>query len=135
MASVSRLRTATRCCLRSRPRCGWSIPSPTAWRAAWSPCGGGYTARSERGTAPRVTTFSWRLGDLALTGWSRAGDASWFRVQPPGLALDAGRGAQELVGARDVFLTHGHLDHALGVPWLVSQRTRHRFENTRIFCP
>lgn len=82
-----------------------------------------------------MTAFSWRLGELALTGWSRAGDASWFRVQPPGLALDAGRGAQELVGARDVFLSHGHLDHALGVPWLVSQRTRHRFENTRIFCP
>lgn len=82
-----------------------------------------------------MTAFSWRLGELALTGWSRAGDASWFRVQPPGLAFDAGRGAQELVGARDVFLSHGHLDHALGIPWLVSQRTRHRFESTRIFCP
>ena len=82
-----------------------------------------------------VTAFAWRLGELSLTGWSRAGDASWFRVHPPGLAFDAGRGAQELVGAQDVFLSHGHLDHALGVPWLVSQRTGHRFEQTRVFCP
>jgi ribonuclease Z len=79
--------------------------------------------------------FAWRLGEFSLSGWSRAGDASWFRVQPPGLAFDAGRGAPELVGAGDVFLTHGHLDHALGVPWLVSQRTRHRFASTRVFCP
>jgi len=76
-----------------------------------------------------------RLGDLRIEGWSRAGDATWFRIHPPGLAFDAGRGAPQLAGAPDVFLSHGHLDHALGIPYVLSQRSLHREAFTRVFCP
>lgn len=76
-----------------------------------------------------------RFGDLRIEGWSRAGDDNWFRVHPPGLALDVGRGALQLAGAQDVFLSHGHLDHALGLPYVLSQRSLHRLAHTRVFCP
>ncbi|HKI04859.1 MAG TPA: MBL fold metallo-hydrolase [Thermoanaerobaculia bacterium] len=76
-----------------------------------------------------------RFGDLRIEGWSRAGDDNWFRVHPPGLALDVGRGALQLAGAPDVFLSHGHLDHALGLPYVLSQRSLHRLAHTRVFCP
>lgn len=76
-----------------------------------------------------------RLGELSIEGRSRAGEETWFRVHPPGLAFDAGRGAHEVAGARDLFLTHGHLDHALGVPWVLSQRTLHHRDATRVVCP
>ncbi|HWM91447.1 MAG TPA: MBL fold metallo-hydrolase [Thermoanaerobaculia bacterium] len=76
-----------------------------------------------------------RFGDLRIEGWSRAGDESWFRIHPPGLALDVGRGALQLAGARDVFVSHGHLDHALGLPYVLSQRSLHRLVHTRVFCP
>ncbi|HEV7509296.1 MAG TPA: MBL fold metallo-hydrolase [Thermoanaerobaculia bacterium] len=76
-----------------------------------------------------------RFGDLRIEGWSRAGDDNWFRVHPPGLALDVGRGAVQLAGAQDVFLSHGHLDHAMGLPFVLSQRSLHRLVHTRVFCP
>jgi len=76
-----------------------------------------------------------RLGDLRIEGWSRAGDETWFRIHPPGLAFDVGRGALQLAGAHDVFLSHGHLDHALGIPYVLSQRSLHREAFTRVFCP
>jgi ribonuclease Z len=76
-----------------------------------------------------------RFGDLRIEGVSRAGDDNWFRVHPPGLALDVGRGALQLAGAPDIFLSHGHLDHALGLPYVLSQRSLHRLVHTRVFCP
>jgi ribonuclease Z len=75
------------------------------------------------------------LGDLAIEGWSLAGDETWFRIHPPGIAFDVGRGAAQLAGARDIFLSHGHLDHALGLPWVLSQRSLHQHAETRVFCP
>ena len=82
-----------------------------------------------------VRPSSFQFGDLRLQGWSVAGSETWFRVHPPGLAFDAGRGAPQLAGAAEVFLTHGHLDHALGVAYVLSQRTRHLRLGTHVFCP
>jgi ribonuclease Z len=76
-----------------------------------------------------------RIGDLRIEGWSRAGEESWFRIHPPGLGFDVGRGPRALVGAADLFLSHGHLDHAAGLPVLLSQRTLQRLGGARVHCP
>ena len=80
-------------------------------------------------------TAKFRFREFRIIGSSRAGEETWFRVNPPGIAFDVGRGALPLSGVKDVFLTHGHLDHALGIPYLLSQRSLHHLPPTRIFCP
>ncbi|MEM7482204.1 MAG: MBL fold metallo-hydrolase [Acidobacteriota bacterium] len=82
-----------------------------------------------------MPTTTLNLGELSIEGWSRAGEATWLKVSPPGLALDVGRGAVELSGTRDLFLTHGHLDHALGLPFVLSRRAREEEPPSRVFCP
>lgn len=82
-----------------------------------------------------MAPVSLRLGDLRIDGTSRAGEETWFRIRPPGLLFDVGRGAPTLSGARDIFLSHGHLDHALGLPFVLSHRTLHRRSTTRVSCP
>ncbi len=87
--------------------------------------------------SPPSTTLA--LGSLRIEGASVAGEETWFRVFPPGLAFDVGRGAPQLAGARDLFVSHGHLDHALGIPFVLSQRTLHHLTSprasSRVFCP
>ncbi|MEM7049176.1 MAG: MBL fold metallo-hydrolase [Acidobacteriota bacterium] len=84
---------------------------------------------------PRDIPHRLELEGLCVEGWSRAGEATWLRVQPPGVAFDVGRGAVELSGVRDVFLSHVHLDHVLGLPFLLSRHARDGAETTRVYCP
>lgn len=63
---------------------------------------------------------SW--GELRLTGGSRAGESSLLLLPQLRVALDAGRPARALVPMQHVAVSHGHLDHLLGLPFWASQR-------------
>lgn len=51
------------------------------------------------------------------------------------LAFDSGRGQSPLIEIPTLLMTHGHLDHASGVPYYVSQRCLRHLPGGKIFCP
>jgi ribonuclease Z len=76
---------------------------------------------------------SW--GELRLAGGSRAGEASLFLVPQLRLALDAGRPARALVPLQHVVVSHGHMDHVLGLPAWASQRQLNGIPGGTVYAP
>lgn len=76
-----------------------------------------------------------RLDRLTIAGRSSGGRQTWFKVQPPKVAFDVGHGPEDLTGVKAVFLSHGHLDHAAGVPIILSQRALHGLGALDVYSP
>lgn len=72
---------------------------------------------------------------FTIEGKSRAGNETYFRIRELGIALDIGRCPDILVGVRHIFVTHAHLDHALGIPFYAAQRRLQRLEAGTIYIP
>jgi ribonuclease Z len=79
--------------------------------------------------------FTLAAGHLTIEGRSRAGNETWFRVRELNVALDIGRCPDALIGVPNVFITHAHLDHALGIPFYAGQRHLQRIPGGRVFVP
>ncbi|HEY4639768.1 MAG TPA: hypothetical protein VII75_00360, partial [Thermoanaerobaculia bacterium] len=72
---------------------------------------------------------------LSIEGVSRAGHETWFRVREFNAAFDIGRCPDQLIATSDIFVTHAHLDHAVGIPFYAGQRQLHRMTGGRVYVP
>lgn len=72
---------------------------------------------------------------LTIEGKSIAGNETYFRVRELGIALDVGRCPDLLIGVRDLFVTHAHVDHSLGIPFHAAQRKLQQLPPTRAYVP
>src|SRR5258707_4627131 len=72
---------------------------------------------------------------LQIEGVSRAGHETWFRVRELNAAFDIGRCPDQLIGTSDIFITHAHLDHAVGIPFYAGQRQLHLMTGGRVYVP
>jgi ribonuclease Z len=72
---------------------------------------------------------------FTIEGRSRAGHETYFRIRELGVVLDIGRCPDLAVGMPNVFVTHAHLDHALGIPFYAGQRHLQRIPGGRVFVP
>jgi ribonuclease Z len=70
---------------------------------------------------------------LRLAGGSRAGEASLLLLPQLRLALDAGRPARALVPLQHLVISHGHMDHILGLPAWASQRQLNRMPGGTVY--
>ena len=72
---------------------------------------------------------------FTIEGRSRAGHETYFRIRELGIVLDIGRCPDMAIGVPNVFITHAHLDHALGIPFYAGQRHLQRIPGGRVFVP
>lgn len=79
--------------------------------------------------------FTLRTDHFTIEGRSRAGHESWFRIRELGVVLDIGRCPDQAVGVPNLFITHAHLDHALGIPFYAGQRRLQRIPGGRVVVP
>lgn len=90
-----------------------------------------------RGAADSVDRdfFAIPTEHFTIEGRSRAGHETYFRVRELGAVLDIGRCPDLAVGVPNIFITHAHLDHALGIPFYAGQRHLQRIAGGRVFVP
>jgi ribonuclease Z len=72
---------------------------------------------------------------FTIEGRSRAGQETCFRIRELGVLLDIGRCPDLAVGVPHIFISHAHLDHALGIPFYAGQRHLQRIPGGRVYVP
>jgi len=81
------------------------------------------------------TGFPVQHGEWAFTGYSLAGITTSVFCKTASVCFDVGQGLPFQLPARNILITHAHLDHASGVPYLIAQKNMNGQENTRFFVP
>jgi len=79
--------------------------------------------------------FRWDHSDWSFTGYSLAGITTSVYCKTASVCFDVGQGLPFQLPARNVLITHGHLDHASGLPYLIAQKNMNGQKNTNFFVP
>ena len=63
-----------------------------------------------------------QIGPYTLLGYSLAGEETVVAVPELNVCFDVGRAPREIISIDNVCLSHGHMDHAAGIAYYLSQR-------------
>jgi len=75
------------------------------------------------------------FGNFVVWGKAIGGVETCYQVPAFDLNLDIGRCPDGADAQRRLLMTHGHIDHAAGLPYFVSLRAMYGRPPPRIFCP
>jgi ribonuclease Z len=71
---------------------------------------------------PSHQLASIKIGELEITGYSVAGEETVVAAPQLGICFDIGKAPDQIIPINHVLLTHGHMDHAAGIAYYLSQR-------------
>ncbi len=63
-----------------------------------------------------------KIDDLEIIGYSVAGEETVVAVPQLEVCFDVGKAPDQIISVNHVLLTHGHMDHAGGIAYYLSQR-------------
>jgi len=63
-----------------------------------------------------------QIDDLEILGYSVAGEETVIALPQLDICFDVGKAPDQLIAVNHVLLTHGHMDHAAGFAYYLSQR-------------
>ncbi len=81
------------------------------------------------------TGYAWSHGDLRLTGGVDGGRGHEPRFPQRRRLLRRRARFAVSVSSNTFLISHGHLDHAAGLPYVLGQRAMRGLKNTRVFLP
>ncbi len=73
--------------------------------------------------------------DLTLRGLSLSGIRTAISIPELSFSFDVGQGFPYLLNLKQFFISHGHLDHAAGIPYIISQKAMNHQEAPKFYMP
>ncbi len=84
---------------------------------------------------PSHNLASINIDDLEIIGYSVAGEETVVAVPQLDVCFDIGKAPDQIIPINHILLTHGHMDHAAGIAYYLSQRNFCGISPGTIFAP
>ncbi len=79
--------------------------------------------------------FLWSHAGVDIRGYTMAGITTSLALPAAQTCFDVGQGLPFQLSQKDFFISHAHMDHASGLPYLIAQRTMMGQAPARIYAP
>jgi ribonuclease Z len=79
--------------------------------------------------------FQWEYGGWHFVGYSLAGITTSIVCKNASACFDVGQGLPFQMSSKYILLTHAHLDHAAGLPYIIAQKNMAGQKGVKVYCP
>lgn len=82
-----------------------------------------------------ATGYTWTHKNIRLVGYSMAGISTSIVFPDADVCFDVGQGLPFQMNIPTICITHGHMDHASGLPYLISQKSMMSQQPPMVYMP
>jgi ribonuclease Z len=82
-----------------------------------------------------MNAVMWKYKNLLVEGNSLAGVRTALSLPQHGIAFDVANGLPHIMTMKKFFISHGHMDHASGIPYVISQKSLQKISGVQFYMP